>query len=253
MKILNLASSSSGNCYIVEIDTSKGAVVLMLECGLPYGEILSKLNSERMQLSEIDFCFVSHCHNDHSQSLKAISNAGIKTFASSDSKKRHGGRSINLKHLQSVELVPGNILLVTPIEVMHDEDTETFAFIIESDKESLLFITDCLKFTNDLSQFKFDFIMVECNYYQPQLFARIKQLQDRGKAKEASQLIRVSKTHMSHRGTINVLKRLDLSRCSGILLIHLSDNNANEFRMKSEIVQAIQKPVYIALKNGGIH
>jgi phosphoribosyl 1,2-cyclic phosphodiesterase len=57
---------------------------------------------------------------------------------------------------------------------------------------------------------------------------------------------RVRRNHMSLENLISMLKANDLSRCRELWLLHLSDGNADEIRMKKEIQELTGVPVYIA-------
>jgi len=55
LEIEILASSSKGNCYIIEHSKSK----LMIECGIPINEIKKRGG---FKVHEIQACLVSHEH-----------------------------------------------------------------------------------------------------------------------------------------------------------------------------------------------
>jgi phosphoribosyl 1,2-cyclic phosphodiesterase len=58
---------------------------------------------------------------------------------------------------------------------------------------------------------------------------------------------RIRRNHMNLENLIQMLKANDLSRCREIYLMHLSDGNSDERRMKEEIQAATGVPTY-ALK-----
>ena len=65
LKITALASSSAGNCYMIDNGHSR----LMIECGIPWRTIKDKLGFE---LSGISGVLVSHEHGDHSKAVKCL-------------------------------------------------------------------------------------------------------------------------------------------------------------------------------------
>ena len=48
------------------------------------------------------------------------------------------------------------------------------------------------------------------------------------------------------------LKKLNLSQCKAIFLMHLSDRHANENKFKETIFEATGINTYVCKKNGGI-
>src|SRR5689334_18059148 len=73
LKIIN--SGSSGNCYILESDTT----ALIIECGVPMKEIMQGLD---FNLNKVAGVLVSHEHKDHCKSVKDIVAAGLDVYAS---------------------------------------------------------------------------------------------------------------------------------------------------------------------------
>jgi hypothetical protein len=57
---------------------------------------------------------------------------------------------------------------------------------------------------------------------------------------------------MSLAGCIRSLKKLDLSRCIAIFLMHMSDGNANEYEMKTAVEAATGVRTLVCKKKGGI-
>ena len=75
MKIINLASSSSGNCYYVQFDNSAS---LLLEAGLSLKEIKKKLLTYGKTLNDVDAVLITHNHKDHSKSALELSTKAFK-------------------------------------------------------------------------------------------------------------------------------------------------------------------------------
>jgi hypothetical protein len=64
---------------------------------------------------------------------------------------------------------------------------------------------------------------------------------------------RVIDAHMGLNTTKKILSKLDLSKCKAIFLMHLSDRNANEYRMKLEVKDVVGKTnVLVCQKLGGV-
>lgn len=251
MELHCLGSSSAGNAYHLKVATSAGECRILLECGFPYRTLVSKLTREHINVADIDYCFVTHVHNDHSHAIKELSERGIKCFATKDTLVKKGARGTALVHNRKIIIADG-LVSVTPIIVEHDPETETFAFIIQSDLESILFITDCKYFTHKLDLYHFDYVFIECNYYEKQLYTLLSDATKRQDRVKCERLGRIKNTHMGLFATKKILKTLNHDKLKAIFLIHLSDQHANEVAMRNEVVRQVKCPVYICKKNGGL-
>jgi len=59
MEFKSIVSSSRGNCYVL---TSKGAVPLLLEAGIPIKKIREALRNFGISLSDLGGALISHEH-----------------------------------------------------------------------------------------------------------------------------------------------------------------------------------------------
>lgn len=221
MKLKVLGSSSKGNAYILESPTG----TLLIECGLPYKEILAGLD---FNIGEVMACILSHSHLDHSHSAKEITNAGIDLYALKDTTKAiglEGHRVVNVKTLKQFKVGDFNILGF-PIE--HDVPGLGYLIEYEPTKERLLFLTDSY-----YSKYKFkdlNYILIECNYIKETLDQNIED----GYISEASKA-RLLKSHFSLENVKEFLNANDLSSCQEIILLHLSGRNSDADQMLREI------------------
>lgn len=221
MKIKILASGSKGNCYILESPTG----TLIIECGIPYKEILQGLN---FNLGDVVGALVSHSHKDHSHSSKEITNAGIDLYALKETTQAiwlEGHRIINVEPLKQFKVGDFKILGF-PIE--HDVPGLGYLIEYEPTKERLLFLTDSY-----YSKYKFknlNYILIECNYIKETLDQNIEDgyIDERMKP-------RLLQSHFSLENVKGFLKANDLSQCQEIILLHLSDRNSDADRMFREI------------------
>ncbi|MCR5293358.1 MAG: MBL fold metallo-hydrolase [Eubacterium sp.] len=69
MKLMNIASGSSGNCTYVGTDDA----AVLVDAGISMKRVEAGLNSIDMTLKDIDGIFITHEHSDHIKGLKAIS------------------------------------------------------------------------------------------------------------------------------------------------------------------------------------
>jgi len=237
MKITCLASSSTGNCYVIDDGHNK----LLLEGGIPFKKIVSKLNEHQLKLSDFVGCLVSHSHNDHSIAINELSRF-MPVYASIETLKT---KPIQLGQL----LVSGVRAYLDGYKVMSFETEHdcpgSLGFMITSNKtnETVFFATDTKYIKYDLSYFKFDHIIIECNYNEELL-----ETQDINPALKK----RLINSHMSLTTCVKTLKSFDLSRCKEIYLIHLSDSRSDEKLMKNTVASEFGIATYVCGKNGGI-
>ena len=220
MNIYNFASSSLGNCYLVEFNNKK----ILLECGISIGKIIAKLSDLSLNLNDIDMCILSHEHSDHSLSKKQLSKRGVRVIEDS---------------------IITNQIVVKAIPVLHGE-TKCNAYIIQNENEKLFFATDFVKFCNleDLKlvlDTNFDTVMIESNY----LDSMLENVGDNIKVK------RQINTHLSLNGCLAYLNKMNLSNCKAIYLMHLSDKYSDELIMQARVYSQTKLMTYVCKKNGG--
>ena len=262
MKVTCLASSSSGNCYIMDFDNDGIHTLLMVECGLPYREILSRCNQNGIDFSSINTCLITHAHSDHSKCAKELQNRGVRIWASKPTLQAIGLQNHELA-LNEPKMVENGIGVMA-FEVEHDIEGAT-GFVIKTKKECVIFINDCKRWNTNLINFKPDYVFIECNYNHKMVYAQLNQLKgelkngqlDSIETKEHNIKIKQHErninAHMSLHGTLLGLSKLNLRYCKTIFLMHLSDRYANEYLMKNEVQAQTGIKTYTCLKNGSIH
>ena len=261
MKAYCLASSSEGNCFIFDFDIMGQSHKIMVECGLPLKTIYTKLNELKIKLSDIEACLITHYHSDHSRCAKELNRLNIPLFASKDTFEKLSVQGNVIYPKQKFRVLNGLLALGFPVE--HDAEG-SMGFVIKTAFETIIFINDNKRWTCNLSHIKPDFVFIECNYDHKFVYPQISELEKRSQdlayddpeMKEINtklkQLTRNVNAHMSLRGCIKGLHKLDLSRCKCIFLLHLSDRYANEYKFKNEIQQEFGIRTYVAKKGGGI-
>ena len=261
MKTYCLASSSAGNCFIFEFQINGVPTRIMIECGIPLKEISRKLNNEGIPLTSIKACLITHAHGDHCKSAKDISRLGVPLFASKETLQ-----AISCEGYELIQKKPNRVLdglFVMPFEVEHDIEG-AMGFIIKTKEECVFFANDHKRWPANLSAFKPDYVFIECNYDHVVVYTQLGILKRRkkegfsSKKEEIETLIQIQQhernvnSHCSLHGTIEGLKKLDLSNCKNIFLMHLSDRFANEYIMKNAVQDKFAIRTYVCKKNGGI-
>jgi len=217
MKLHVLGSSSTGNGYILEGETS----ALIIEAGVPFMEVKKALN---FNLSKIAGCIVSHRHGDHSKYIKEYSFAVFHITA----------------YFEGVESIKAGDFFIKPFPVVHD--VPCYGFLIgHREMGTTVFLTD-----TQYSPFKFQGVMhwlIECNFDQEILDDNI--INGRIPALVRN---RVMASHMSLQTLKELLKANDLTSTKNIVLLHLSNGNSNAVQFKKDIEGLTGKPVSIADK-----
>lgn len=233
MKLKVLASSSSGNCYLLE---SKDET-LIIEAGITFKRIQEGLG---FNLEKVVGCLISHEHKDHSKAAEQLIQNGISIYTSQGTKRELGlNRGHRTKVLREQQLKKVGGFTILPFSTQHDA-AEPLGFLIQhKDMGKLLFITDSY-----YSKYKFkglDHILVECNYKKELLEENIKN----GKIPEWLSE-RITESHFEIENVKTFLDSNDLTEVKEIVLLHLSSQNSNKKEFKEEIERATGRPVYIA-------
>lgn len=224
MRLKILGSSSSGNGYLLETREE----TLVLEAGVKLMEIKKALD---FNISQIVGALITHEHGDHAAFAKEYINAGIATFMSEGTKKalKIKKSDLDAKTISPPALYKIGQYTVIPFDAEHDAQ-EPLGFLISHPiAGKILFATD----TADLDKYEFrglNHIMIEANYSQ-----EIAEKRMMAGSLNARHHARVESTHMSIEQVQEFLERTDRSQLKNIILLHLSDGNADAAKFQSEI------------------
>ncbi|WP_088227808.1 MBL fold metallo-hydrolase [Desulfosporosinus sp. FKB] len=231
-----IGSSSKGNCYILETQTGS----LLLDAGVPFKEIQKALDFD---LYNVHGCLITHEHKDHSKAVKDVMWAGITTVMSNGTAKALNAYEHRFYRAQVVKNgMQFNIedFAIMAFDVQHDA-AEPLGYLIQyrPTGEKLLFATDTFYI-----RYRFNglnYIMVECNYCRDILEENIVA----GRIPESLKN-RLLESHFSLDNVKSFLQANDLMQVRTIVLIHLSDGNADAARMVREIRDLTMKDVEVA-------
>jgi len=229
MTFTSLASSSSGNCYVV----SDGGTTILLECGISFRRIKKGLGFD---LSAIRACLVSHEHKDHSKSVMELIKSGVEVFASEGTANALGCDLISPVG-DRVQFRVGSLDIV-PFATFHDA-AEPLGFLIHSraDGERLAFATDTVNLG-----YRFpgvNLLALEANY-DAAILARCERMPEKVRK-------RVTNSHMEIGTLCQYLRTLDLSSCRALYLLHLSNAASNEGRFINRVRQVVPRHVEIII------
>ena len=221
MKFESLASSSSGNAYIVSDNDTR----ILLECGVSHAK-LQKLSG--FSLSEFQACLVSHEHKDHAKSVAELISRGMEVYMSQGTAEKLDVDGVTLiEHLEQFSV---GSLDVVPFNTFHDA-AEPLGFLIKSrvDGDVLAFATDTVNL-----RYKFpglNILAIEANY-DKHILERCEKMPEKVR-------YRITNSHMEIDTLCDYLRNLDLSRCREIHLLHLSDATSHEGHFINKVLRAI--------------
>ena len=232
MRLKVIGSGSAGNAYLLY--NNKEA--LLIECGIRVKYIKEALDYD---LAKLAGCLISHEHLDHCKSARQLLDAGIDLYSSRGTLTALGIQQHHRCHTVDNQPFQMGNFLVMAFDVKHDA-AEPVGFLIEHDETGLiLFLTDSYfvpytfpGLTN---------IMVEVNYDQEILDAKTA-----AGGRPAFLRKRIMSSHMNLDTCKDLLLANDLTAVNNILLIHLSDSNADEKKFIRDIYELTGKTVKVA-------
>ncbi len=227
MRFESLASSSSGNAYIVSDNDTR----ILLECGVSHSK-LQKLSG--FKLSEFQACLVSHEHKDHAKSVAELISRGMEVYMSQGTAEALETDGVTL--IESMEQFNVGSLDIVPFTTFHDA-AEPLGFLVKSrvDGDVLAFATDTVNL-----RYKFpglNILAIEANYDKA-ILERCERMPEKVR-------YRITNSHMEIDTLCDYLHSLDLSQCREIHLLHLSDATSHEGHFINKVARAVPKGIEI--------
>lgn len=227
MKFEALASSSSGNAYIVSDKDTR----ILLECGVSHKN-LQKLSG--FSLNEFQACLVSHEHKDHAKSVDELISRGMPVYMSQGTAEALETDTVTL--IEAMEQFNVGSFDIVPFTTFHDA-REPLGFLIKSrvDGDVLAFATDTVNL-----RYKFpglNILAIEANYDKA-ILERCERMPEKVR-------YRITNSHMEIDTLCDYLRSLDLSECREIHLLHLSDATSHEGHFINKVARAVPKGIEI--------
>jgi len=222
MRFASLGSGSQGNALIVEA----GGTRLMLDCGFPLRETVSRLARAGLEPSDLAGIIVTHEHADHGDGVFPLARRfGIPvwlthgTLAALRAEDGGVGEQCALKLIDSDGAFSVGDVLVHPFTVPHDA-REPVQYVLSDGARRIGVLTDtgCSTAHIESALSGCDALVLECNHdpdmlasgpYPPALKARI-----------AGRL-----GHLDNQTSGAILAALDRSRLKHVIAAHLSQTN----------------------------
>ena len=227
MRFKALASSSSGNAYVVSDEETH----VLLECGISHSK-LQKLSG--FSLSEFQACLVTHEHKDHAKSVAELISRGMAVYMSQGTAEAMETEGAEL--IESMEQFNVGSLDIVPFTTFHDA-REPLGFLIKSrvDGDVLAFATDTVNL-----RYKFpglNILAIEANYDKT-ILERCERMPEKVR-------YRITNSHMEIDTLCDYLRSLDLSQCREIHLLHLSDATSHEGHFINKVARAVPPGIEI--------
>ena len=227
MRFESLASSSSGNAYVVSDQDTR----ILLECGVSHSK-LQKLSG--FKLSEFQACLVSHEHKDHAKSVADLISRGMEVYMSQGTAEALETDGVTL--IENMEQFNVGSLDIVPFTTFHDA-AEPLGFLVKSrvDGDVLAFATDTVNL-----RYKFpglNILAIEANY-DKQILERCERMPEKVR-------YRITNSHMEIDTLCDYLRSLDLSECREIHLLHLSDATSHEGHFINKVARAVPRGIEI--------
>lgn len=232
MDIRILASGSSGNAYTASDGHSK----LLLDAGIPVKQIQEALH---FKLNQLDGVLVTHEHGDHVKAAKKLADKAINVYATEGTIRAAGLIRHRIHRITALKEFVIKTFKVLPFPIKHDA-VEPVGYLITSNitQEKLLYVTD-----TQYIEYRFSgltHIMMECNYDLDVMLDNIQHSK-----LPAGLPLRIINSHMSIATVLDFLKANDLQKLQQIYLLHLSDANSDEEKMKLTVQRLTGVPVYV--------
>lgn len=232
MRFEALASSSKGNAYLV-ID---GDTHILLECGLTHKKLLQVIGFE---LSQIKACLITHEHKDHSSCIKQLLTNCMQVYLTRGTAEALDlpDSLMELAHeIKAGEQFTVGSIDILPFETFHDS-AEPVGFCMQSRIDG-----DILVYAIDTVNLPYEFpgvgvLAVEANFD--------KAILDRCEKMPEKVRHRVENTHMEIDVLCGILRRMDLSRCREIHLLHLSDATSHEGHFINKVAKAVPRDIKV--------
>lgn len=221
-----IGSNSKGNGYLLEGSSCS----LLVEAGMPFAD-LNRMH--KLPLSKLAGCVITHEHGDHAKFAMQYAKKGVEIYASKGTLEALGTKGTVLEPLKRTAI---GEFTVMPFPVQHDA-AEPFGFIIShEDFGNMLFVTDTMYVENTFKNI--NQIMIEANFDDETL----------DKCANIEHARRVRNSHMSIQHCIDTLKKNDLTHVMNIILIHLSDENADEEDFRKRVYDIHPYGIFTAEK-----
>lgn len=253
VRLLSLASGSSGNCYYV----GNSEYGILIDAGIGSRTIKKRLKEHGIDMSRILAVLVTHDHYDHVKSVAVLGEVYHLPIYSTE--KVHWGIFYNKKVTEKLSpankrvienSVPFEIkeMKITSFHLPHDANDNS-GYVIEVEGKTLTIATDLGKATSDLKTYiaNSDYLILESNYDADMLA--------KGSYPEVlKRRILGTNGHLSNTDAAQLLAECATDRLKQVCLCHLSkENNKPNLAEEAVLSQLKTKTKVVALPRNQVY
>ena len=137
MKVKVLASGSKGNSTLIRIDKLN----ILIDCGVTYQYLCDELDKVNLTPKDLDYILITHTHSDHVKGLASlVKKTGINVYILPEMLEEIKSKVPFDRIIYYENPLYLEDLKIELIRISHD--VEGVGFIIESNNENLVYITD---------------------------------------------------------------------------------------------------------------
>ena len=218
MRVVNLASSSKGNCTYVESGDGK----ILIDVGISVASVERGLKLLKVDPRDINAIVVSHEHTDHIFGVGSFSTKYNTPIYANVMQQNILPSKININHKNINYFTTDfaiNGLSVFPIELPHDS-VSCHGFVVSDGSASMAIVTDCgtmsERIINALASVPL--VYLESNYDEELL------MQSRYPY-STKMRIKSNRGHLSNTECAKTIERLISTGTRQIVLSHISENS----------------------------
>jgi phosphoribosyl 1,2-cyclic phosphodiesterase len=217
--ITPIASSSSGNCYLLDGE-------ILLDAGVSIQRIRSAIG---FQVTQLQLAAISHEHSDHTKGIPSLLKLGVDVFATPGTIEALGIEHHRLHALTDEPLVRSG-WTIRHYPIQHDAK-EPVCFALSKGITNVLYLTDAGKMPDLTHVAPYTHVLIEANHRASELMWRL----DAGD----THVTRVLHNHLSLEAAIEGVARLPLAAGAEVWLTHMSAKNGHAGEFQAEVQAAL--------------
>lgn len=252
MDLINIGSSSSGNCFVIE----EGKERVILDLGFSYEKFQKRYRQQTKRFISgltSSFCLVTHRHQDHAKGVQSFMENAAKIFVSPTMATED-----ELTAAEPGKMFNVGSVKVMPFEVKHKDFAKNiksfetrnrwerfvkveclgYVLIFEKTENVWLYMTDTSLIFPDLSNI--NYAIIECNH-------DLELIQDDCEV----HIQRGIESHLSVQDVILILSNTNTNKLRKLYLSHNSVNNLDKEKAKKMIQEVFKGEILFCGKNGG--
>ena len=231
MRLKILASSSAGNCALVEISTGEK---FLIDAGVSFKKLTALLAQEGVSPAQLSAVFLTHEHSDHTAGLSGFAALGTPIYTT-----RGTAGALSLRTAPAWKIIPAQSvfalggLSVESFPIPHDA-AEPVGFVLEDGDERLVWALDMGHLQPNVKKILHSAttLVLESNYCPRMLEA------DRTRPFALKQRIKGRHGHLSNDDTFEFISVERGSSWRRVILAHLSRQCNDATMLESRYAQA---------------